>query len=130
VIAVYPNSLVRLERFLWPQVMPRARQDPSPVPRRLVKAPVAGHPLRLERVKTSPCDFRLPPSARKFVPSLWSAAACCRFQAGQLAGRGSFVYRQQAREQARAKAKRQQAAALQIASNRSARWIRSALTFT
>jgi hypothetical protein len=26
-IAVYPNSRVRFERFLWPQVMPRARQD-------------------------------------------------------------------------------------------------------
>src|SRR5208337_1157036 len=28
VIAVYPNFLLRFEKFFWPQVMPRARQDP------------------------------------------------------------------------------------------------------
>ena len=49
----------------------RQRRNPSPVPRRPVKSPVAGHPLPLERAKSKPLrkevqrlpTFEVPPRA-------------------------------------------------------------------
>jgi hypothetical protein len=63
-----------------------------------------------------PTEFGLGPV--QFVgctrAGLWSAAACCRFSSGQLAGRGLGAF-PKVREQARGQGERQQAAALQSA---------------